>query len=251
MNEKLHSQCECIIHLLILWIIWAAYMPTQNNKAELDLLNAVDDETVISQAALSEQLGVAAGLVNFMMKRAIGKGLVTVKKVPARRYAYLLTPKGFAEKARLVADYMNTSMGMFRRVRADFADIFNAARQAVGGSPQFVIVGDLEMSEVALLEALRCEINLAAVICGNTNRGNLGVVQILSSVEHLPKALANNAIFIIADIYHAQAQYDALVERFDRKRVMALQSLHVRTTKSGGEGKTAGAVKAARTRGGR
>lgn len=226
-------------------------MPTQNNKAELDLLNAVDDETVISQAALSEQLGVAAGLVNFMMKRAIGKGLVTVKKVPARRYAYLLTPKGFAEKARLVADYMNTSMGMFRRVRADFADIFNAARQAVGGSPQFVIVGDLEMSEVALLEALRCEINLAAVICGNTNRGNLGVVQILSSVEHLPKALANNAIFIIADIYHAQAQYDALVERFDRKRVMALQSLHVRTTKSGGEGKTAGAVKAARTRGGR
>jgi hypothetical protein len=107
------------------------------------------------------------------------------------------------------------------------------------------------MAEVALLEALRCEINLAAVICGNTNRGNLGAVQILSSVEHLPKALADNAIFIIADIYHAQAQYDALVKRFDRKRVMALQSIHVRTTKSGGEGKTAGAVKAARTRGSR
>ena len=38
----------------------------------------------------------------------------------------------------------------------------------------------------------------------------------------MPKALADKAIFIIADIYHAQAQYDALVERFDRNRVVAL-----------------------------
>ena len=203
-------------------------MPTQNNKAELDLLNAVDDETVISQAALSERLGVAAGLINFMMNRAIGKGLVTVKKVPARRYAYLLTPKGFAEKARLIADYMNTSMGMFRRVRADFADIFNAARQSVGESPHFVIVGDLEMSEVALLEALRCEIELAAVVCAKTNRGSLGNVGIHSSVDHLPDELLEFAIFIVADIYHAQVQYEMLVGRYGAERVTALRSLHVR-----------------------
>ena len=219
-------------------------MSMQNKKVELDLLNAVDDETVISQAALGERLGVAAGLVNFMMKRAVSKGLVTVKKVPARRYAYLLTPKGFAEKARLVADYMNTSMGMFRKVRVDFADIFIRSVSSRSDVPQFVVVGDLEMAEVALLEALRCEINLAAVICDKTNRGNLGTVKILSSVEHLPKAIADNAIFIVADIYHAQLQYDSLVERFDCGRVLALQSLHLRLSK------VDGTAKATRTRGG-
>ena len=219
-------------------------MPRQNNKAELDLLTAVDEEAVISQAALGEKLGVAAGLVNFMMKRAISKGLVTVKKVPARRYAYLLTPKGFAEKARLVADYMNTSMGMFRKVRADFGDIFGAGFSSGSGTPQFVVVGDLEMAEVALLEALRCEINLAAVICGKTNRGNLGATKILSNVEHLPKAIADKAIFIVADIYHAQAQYDALIELYDHERVLALQSLNVRLFKDDGT------VGAARIRGG-
>ena len=222
-------------------------MPKQKKKVELALLTAVDDEMIISQAALSERLGVATGLVNFMMKRAIGKGLVTVKKVPARRYAYLLTPKGFVEKARLVADYMNTSMGMFRKVRDDFADIFSTSVPSGSRVPEFVIVGDLEMAEVALLEALRCEINLAAVICGKTNRGNLGAVKIFSTIEQLPKALADNAVFIIADIYHAQAQYDALVERFNRKRVVALQSLYVRTPKGGGKGKTARGVKAAWT----
>ena len=226
-------------------------MPTQNNKAELDLLNAVDDEMVISQAVLGERLGVAVGFVNFMMKRAIGKGFVTVKKVPARRYAYLLTPKGFSEKARLVADYMNTSMGMFRKVRADFSDIFSGSVSSGSGAPKFVVVGDLEMAEVALLEALRCDIDLAAVICGKTNRGNLGAVKILGNVEHLPKALADNAIFIVADIYHAQVQYDALVERYDRKRVLALRSLHVRATETSGPGETNGTGKAAATRGGR
>ena len=131
-------------------------MPTQNNKTGLDLLNAVG-ETVISQAALGEKQRCRR-LVNFMMKRAIGKGLVTVKKVPARRYAYLLTPKGFAEKARLVADYMNTSMGMFRKVRADFADIFSGSVSSDSGAAQFVVVGDLEMAEVALLEALAAKL---------------------------------------------------------------------------------------------
>jgi DNA-binding MarR family transcriptional regulator len=103
-NELLHSFPERINVQPPSNSVGIVGMPKQNNQAELALLTAVDDETIISQAALSERLGVATGLINFMMKRAIGKGLVTVKKVPARRYAYLLTPKGFIEKARLVAD---------------------------------------------------------------------------------------------------------------------------------------------------
>lgn len=141
-------------------------------------------------------------------------------------------------------------MSMFRKVGADFADVYSTFVSSGSGAPQFVVVGDLEMAEVALLEALRCEINLAAVVCGKTNRGNLGVVKIFSDVKQLPKALADSAIFVIADIYNAQAQYDTLVELFDHKRLVPLQSLHVRTTKSGGDGKTVEAFKATRTRGG-
>jgi DNA-binding MarR family transcriptional regulator len=210
-------------------------MPTKSNKTEIDLLDAVVDETVISQAALGERLGVAVGLVNFMMRRAIGKGLVEVKKMPARRYAYLLTPRGFAEKARLVADYTNTSLGMFRKVRADFADVFKKYSGSDVASPYFVIVGDLEMAEVALLEALRCEIELAAVVCNKTNRLGIGNVAIFVAVEALPSYLLECGLFIVADIYQAQQQYDVLVERFGINRVVALESLHVRHLKIRGE----------------
>jgi len=203
-------------------------LATQNNKAELELLSAVDQETVISQAALGERLGVAAGLVNFMMKRAISKGLVTVRKVPARRYAYLLTPKGFAEKARLVADYMNTSLGMFRKVRADFSDLFSEKTHSGNDGGRYVIVGDLEMAEIALLEAMRCEVKLAAIICSKTNRSSLGDVPIFSGDTQLPERLMQRGNFIIADIYHAQKQYDALAARYGTDRVRALNSLQVR-----------------------
>lgn len=83
-------------------------MAEDRTKSELDLLQTVEEEQVISQAAMSERMGIATGLVNFLMKRAISKGFVIAKRVPARRYAYFLTPKGMIEKARLVADYMNT-----------------------------------------------------------------------------------------------------------------------------------------------
>ena len=130
-------------------------MPMQNYRTELDLLNAIDDEMVISQSALGERLGAATSPVNFMMKRAIGKGLEIIKKVPVRRYATLLKPEGFAEKASLVADFVNTSMGMFRKVRVDFAGIFIESKQSDVVSPQYAIVDDLKMSEIALLEDLR------------------------------------------------------------------------------------------------
>lgn len=127
-------------------------MPMQNDKTELDLLNTTHDEMVINQSAFCERLGAVSSPVNFMMMRAIGKGLITIKKVPVRRCATLLRPKGFAEKARLVADFANKSMGMIREVRVDFAGIFIDAKQSDGGSPRYVTLGDLKMSEIELLE---------------------------------------------------------------------------------------------------
>ena len=71
----------------------------------LDLLNSVDDGAQ-SQRRIAEELGIALGLVNAYLKRCIKKGYVKVSEAPARRYAYYLTPKGFAEKSRLTVQYL-------------------------------------------------------------------------------------------------------------------------------------------------
>ena len=73
---------------------------------------------------MAGDLGIALGLANAYLKRCVKKGLIKVSQVPANRYAYYLTPKGFAEKSRLTAEYLSVSFNLFRDTRAQFTDLF-------------------------------------------------------------------------------------------------------------------------------
>src|SRR6266487_6085269 len=107
------------------------FSPSRNNQNDrilLGLLQAVERESGQSQRRLAAELGIALGLVNIYLKRCVNKGLLKMAQAPARRYAYYLTPQGFAEKARLTLEYMSYSFELFRRARADCASVFEAAR---------------------------------------------------------------------------------------------------------------------------
>src|SRR5436190_22361295 len=82
----------------------------------LHLLNSVDDGAQ-SQRRIAEELGIALGLVNAYLKRCVKKGFVKVSQAPARRYAYYLTPNGFAEKSRLTVQYLSDSFAFFRQAK--------------------------------------------------------------------------------------------------------------------------------------
>src|SRR5499433_4048044 len=85
----------------------------------LGLLEYVGRGGEQSQRRLASELGVALGLANAYLRRCVKKGLVKVRQAPARRYAYYLTPRGFAEKSRLTVEYLSESFGFFRRAQAD------------------------------------------------------------------------------------------------------------------------------------
>src|SRR5580765_2856373 len=95
----------------------------EEERIVLNLLNSVDDGAQ-SQRRIAEELGIALGLVNAYLKRCVKKGLVKVSEAPARRYAYYLTPRGFAEKSRLTVEYLGFSFSFFRQARAECAEIF-------------------------------------------------------------------------------------------------------------------------------
>src|SRR5580765_6671163 len=105
---------------------------TLSNEADegrivLNLLNSVDDGAR-SQRRIAEELGIALGLVNAYLKRCVKKGYVKVSEAPARRYAYYLTPYGFAEKSRLTVEYLSRSFSFFREAKADCIEIFAIAK---------------------------------------------------------------------------------------------------------------------------
>ena len=60
----------------------------------LGLLESVEPNGTQSQRVLAAEFGVALGLVNAYLKRCVRKGLLKVKEVPARRYAYFPHGRG-------------------------------------------------------------------------------------------------------------------------------------------------------------
>ncbi|SDE89473.1 winged helix-turn-helix transcriptional regulator [Rhodospira trueperi] len=118
----------------------------------LRLLRAIEDDPRQSQRSLAARLGIAVGLTNAVLKRAAAKGLVKVGTAPARRYAYYLTPQGFAEKSRLTLQYLEHSLTVIRDAREAFAAEFVACQRQ--GWTRVALLGGGETSGRGRVTAL-------------------------------------------------------------------------------------------------
>src|SRR6478736_6146329 len=127
---------------------------SENSRIMLRLLDAVEQDRAQSQRLLASELGIALGLVNAYLKRCIKKGLIKVRDAPARRYAYYLTPYGFAEKSRLTVQYLSDSFSFFRQAKADCARVFQSAREL--NFQNLVLCGQSDLAEIAILSAVDC-----------------------------------------------------------------------------------------------
>jgi DNA-binding MarR family transcriptional regulator len=136
----------------------------RETELTLGLLAAVEQDSGISQRRLSRELGVALGLANAYLMRCVRKGLIKIKHVPRGRYAYYLTPKGFAEKARLTGEYLTYSLQFYRRARTEFGD--EMARCAASGWRRVILVGATELAEIATLTAQDYDIVIIGVLDG-------------------------------------------------------------------------------------
>ncbi|MEK9660351.1 MAG: winged helix-turn-helix transcriptional regulator, partial [Alphaproteobacteria bacterium] len=127
----------------------AASATTNETAITLGLLSAVEQDSSVTQRRLATDLGIALGLANAYLKRCVKKGLIKVGEAPANRYAYYLTPQGFAEKSRLTAEYLSASFQFFRNARAQCLETLEAAAEQ--GWHRVILYGASELAEVASL----------------------------------------------------------------------------------------------------
>jgi len=153
----------------------------------------------------------------------VRKGLVKVKDVPAKRFAYYVTPKGFSEKSRLVADYLTSSLSFFRQARDEYADLCQKAKGC--GHKRIALYGAGELAEIAMLSAQEGESELCGVIHIGSNQPHFAGLPIYSTLD---AALAQNIdAVIITSIDAPQAAYDHLVQHIGADRVFAVPMLHI------------------------
>lgn len=127
-------------------------MPQDREEAlTLELLNAIEARSDVTQRHLADRLGVALGLANSYLKRCVRKGLVKVTQAPANRYLYYLTPQGFSEKTRLTGQYLSASLDFYRRASNSIARAFQAC-QALGAQ-RVLLAGASELAEIAAVRS--------------------------------------------------------------------------------------------------
>ncbi len=71
-----------------------------------------------------------------------------MRQAPVRRYAYYLTPRGFAEKSRLTLEFMSYSCALFRQAKADCMTALEAARER--GYARIALIGASDLAEIAV-----------------------------------------------------------------------------------------------------
>jgi hypothetical protein len=191
-------------------------------NADLDFLTAVERGEVVTQQMLKLNLGVSVGLINALVKRAIKKGLVKAQQAPYKRYAYYLTPQGFAEKSRLVASYLEGSLDLFRRARDQYAVIFQQIRIR-GDAERVVLVGGGELAEIAVLAAFGEGIELLAIIDPGANVAMRYGIPVAPSLEDVGPIGAA----IVTDLHSPQETYEGLCNLLPRSHVFAPEILRI------------------------
>ena len=73
---------------------------------EFLLLENIHENRNISQRELSKKLGISLGSINMLLNKMVKEGLIKAQTIPAKRVAYMLTPKGMVEKANKTYQYI-------------------------------------------------------------------------------------------------------------------------------------------------
>ncbi|MGA8262225.1 MAG: winged helix-turn-helix transcriptional regulator [Arenicellales bacterium] len=134
---------------------------SKDEQVTLELLDAIAQRSDVSQRHLAAKLGIALGLTNSYLKRCAKKGLVKIKEVPANRYLYYLTPKGFAEKSRLTARFLSTSLRFYRQAAESCSELFGICESK--GWRQVVLCGASDLAEIAYMRSAGHQIRVLGV----------------------------------------------------------------------------------------
>jgi DNA-binding MarR family transcriptional regulator len=153
----------------------------------LDVLSVVEQDARVTQRGLSSQLGIALGLANAVLRRCVRKGLIKISNAPLNRYAYYLTPSGFAEKGRLTVEYLRFSFDLFRDSRRQYSELFQTLRAR--GRKHLVLVGVSELAEAATLSAR--EVGIDVIGIADTERAGESFLGL--AVAAVPQAFTGRA----------------------------------------------------------
>lgn len=193
----------------------------RETRLMLTLLDAIERDSTVTQRSLARQLGVALGLTNSYFKRCIKRGLIKTHQAPSNRYAYYLTPGGFAEKARLTGDFLNQSFQVYRIAREESDALFR--RCVREGWRSIVLLGKTEITEILVISVADFDLEFAAIVDAEARKTTdtfMKIPVVASSAAAPPADVA-----IVADLNDPIGRVAEASATFPKDRILVMPLL--------------------------
>jgi len=129
---------------------------------ELNLLQELEKNPVISQRELSNKFGIALGVTNACLKRMVRRGWIRISGLNRRKIGYFLTPKGFAEKTKLTLNLISWTIQHYSTLKDHIARRFLEMERE--GVKRIVFYGVSDEMEVAYVTLQGVDITLIGII---------------------------------------------------------------------------------------
>ena len=94
-----------------------------NDEIQLSVLRLLEQNPQLTQRQLSAELGGSLGKTHYIVKSLIDVGLIKLDNFQRSNnklgYAYLLTPKGIAEKASITVRFLARKQDEYKRLERE------------------------------------------------------------------------------------------------------------------------------------
>ena len=111
-----------------------------DDENTLKVLKILEKHPELTQRELAAELGVSLGKTHYLLKSLVDIGLVKLDNFQRSNnkwgYAYLLTPKGLAEKAAITVRFLARKQVEYKRLEQEIESL----KSEVDGYHKYVIV---------------------------------------------------------------------------------------------------------------
>ena len=184
-----------------------------DKEITMKLLDSLDNKDNTTQKSAAQSLGIAVGLVNTYIKRCIKKGWLKVKNIPAHRYAYYLTPKGFSEKSLLTSAYLSSSFNFYRGASTSINQIYQKCEES--NLNNLLLCGISEIAEIALVRSHDRNLKITGVFDPESKKESFLGLPVIKNIEKISSYDA----YIITALEDAQNLYSLIVDEIDSNLV--------------------------------
>jgi DNA-binding MarR family transcriptional regulator len=128
---------------------------------EYTLLNEIAQDSLVTQAGLSERLGIAVGSVNWYIKRLIQRGWIKVSHLDRTRLKYDLTSEGVSVFSQRALLYAKDSLEVYSDLRKKAQELVAELRR--NGIHEVYLDGNDPMMDILRLTCIEAGLTIEAL----------------------------------------------------------------------------------------